>query len=174
MEPLSTNKDSWSTLTADSQFHRCLLILSFDILRTIFNMTTVTFQEVLSALDVNLLDLYVITEIVLSYLPWLPKCAQKRIKEIQERLLESEVWADAKLYGLLSSKSSEDLCSESMKIFREIVIRKRFTSDHLSPASEYKAVFILSVNKLSLLRLNDLCTKIGVPVSVANRAFLTL
>ncbi|KAI8854408.1 hypothetical protein BC829DRAFT_412951 [Chytridium lagenaria] len=148
----------WAFLSEESNFHKCLLLLAFDLIRNLYNVTTITFLECLRELNVCLLDLYVISEIILSTNnPWLGGTCLKRIREVQERLLESEIWKDLIFYDILA-QSENDALRDS---------KNDLQGNNVQEA--HHQIFIAGVTKLATVRLKDLCSKTNISPAIADK-----
>ncbi|KAI8926494.1 hypothetical protein BC831DRAFT_504477 [Entophlyctis helioformis] len=77
-------------LAGDSQFHRVLLTIAFEITRVAFNVP-MDWTEILSLLDVHYVDLILTLDSVRSRLQLSPTLS-KKLALIEERIMECELW----------------------------------------------------------------------------------
>ncbi|KAJ3415007.1 hypothetical protein HDV05_005652 [Chytridiales sp. JEL 0842] len=85
----------------------------------------ISFETALKALETQSIQLCIVVELVQNSALWTTSLL-KRFKEIDERLLESEVWIDGTIYNAMdtavamSSGNNECLLSEILKLYGEL------------------------------------------------------
>ncbi|RUS20178.1 retinoblastoma-associated protein A domain-containing protein [Endogone sp. FLAS-F59071] len=102
-EQTRLKKKDMSHLLHQEAYHRSVLVCAMELLRFAYRVNTMTFQEFLYAFKVRPFEFGLVIEMIVrreqNRLPW--PCV-RRVKEIEERILESEVWKEEDpLYNLL-------------------------------------------------------------------------
>ncbi|KAH9269510.1 hypothetical protein BASA83_008460 [Batrachochytrium salamandrivorans] len=87
----SRPRESQARLAADSQFHRAMMAVAFEMIRETFQISIDT-QSILNGLDIHVVDLALGIDLILKTQIWIPDPLVKRLKQIEERLLESDLW----------------------------------------------------------------------------------
>jgi len=96
-------QENFSILSNDDMFHRSLMACSLELVRHCFNINTTNFEEMLHILNLKQFDFCLIVDFVIRSQTSLPWVLVKRLKEIEERILESQAWKDTNpLYNLMS------------------------------------------------------------------------
>ncbi|RUS33101.1 retinoblastoma-associated protein A domain-containing protein [Jimgerdemannia flammicorona] len=106
-EQTRLKKKDMSHLLHQEAYHRSVMTCAVELLRFAFRIESMTFQEFLYAFKVRPFEFGLVIEMIVrreqSRLPW--PCV-RRMKEIEERILESEVWREEDpLYTLLRTDS---------------------------------------------------------------------
>ncbi|KAJ8330792.1 Retinoblastoma-associated protein [Batrachochytrium dendrobatidis] len=84
--------ESQARLASDSQFHRAMMAVAYEMVRETFNISTKT-QNILDGLDIHVVDLALGIDLVVKTHVWIPDSLVKRLKQIEERLLETDIWS---------------------------------------------------------------------------------
>eukprot|EP00158_Paraphelidium_tribonemae_P007428 Partr_v1_DN28239_c0_g1_i2_m75934 putative Retinoblastoma-like len=97
----------WSTLH-EPKFHSSLLCCALELTRHCFRISSFSFETLIHYLDVSVFDLCMVIELSIKYdgqmLNW---NLVKRLKEIEERILECEIWkSEEPLYRFMANEES--------------------------------------------------------------------
>ena len=97
------SKLNFSELLNNTKFHRSVMLCCIEMIRFCFKINTLTLEQLIACLDVKPFDVCVAIEYCIKYdgrlLNW---NLIKRLKEMEERILERELWMhDCPLYTQL-------------------------------------------------------------------------
>jgi hypothetical protein len=97
----------------DAKFHRSLLCCAYEMNRYCFKVTSINFEFIMKYLEVKPFDFIIIAEMSIKYFGLLLNWnLVKRIKELEERMLESEIWKTIHpLYSQMDQES--ELCERN-------------------------------------------------------------
>lgn len=96
-----------SRLVNNDTFHRCMIACAIELIRHSFSIDSTTFEEILFIINVRQFDFCLITEFVIKLESSLSWILVRRLKEIEERILESQAWQEIDpLYHLMSETAS--------------------------------------------------------------------
>ncbi|KAJ3051087.1 Retinoblastoma- protein 1 [Rhizophlyctis rosea] len=178
-----TSKKHLVLLISDGQFHRCLLASAFEIVRYAFEIRTVQFEQLRHLLDVRAFELCMIIELILKNEIWLPWIIVKRLTEIEERLLESEIWKDSTFYKFLESQGKEvdesrpplarPTESAVATFYAEVAVMAEATKGGAPPRQGDKSLQLLCkrISRLANLRLKLLCQDLSLQPGVQEKAW---
>lgn len=170
-------------LTTDKIFQKALLMCSFEIIRSAMNLPASWFQHGMRLLEVPLMALGPVMNMISERELWLSKAVVKRLKEVEERLLESEIWGEADIYRLLNSATSQIRNDSEVGNFYSTLMVYAEVTD---PENSYEAsdsdpvmnkvmkglqTFTYKVCIMAKLRLNLLVTSLPVDKSVVEKAW---
>ncbi|KAJ3211120.1 hypothetical protein HK099_008092 [Clydaea vesicula] len=94
-------------LLKDIQFRRCLLLISAEFIRSVF-CSLITFEELLQVTKPNYLELLMLIDLILTCCGnYMDKYTVCRYIEIQERILESEIFKDNAIYEVFDFNKEE-------------------------------------------------------------------
>ena len=116
---------SWQArLLGDRNFQRCMVCISLEFVRHTFESETFLFGELLSYIQAPLIDLCLAVDILVHLdATWLPRFLQKRLLEIQERIMEADLWEDTVFCHFLQQKESS-FTSETSQLHHVIMTRQ--------------------------------------------------
>lgn len=194
-EARTGTKINFSALLQNSKFHRSIILCSVELIRYCFKINNITLEQLMASLDVKPFDLCVAIEYCIKYdgrlLNW---NLIKRLKEMEERILERELWLhEYPLYTELledmkSSRSSAEISSPRKALNFVVAKPSYFTGDHTCEnhsLSQIQNVQTKSnVTSLELLfrklfrlihtRLTILGVEIGIPEPVVAKIWALL
>lgn len=100
-------------LLLDGQFHRALLVCCFECIRFTFKVNILSFSDIFQLFSPRYLELYMMLDLVCERESWLSWMLTKRLRQIEARILEVEIWKDPLFHDLLiATRSGNDVDSE--------------------------------------------------------------
>jgi hypothetical protein len=123
-----------STLFLNNDFHHSILCCAFDLIRHCFNLSTPSLECLIFTLNVDLFNYVLSIELCIKYLGRLLTWNMiKRLKSVEERILEKEIWKkEYPVYTQLKTEQEKHaskfnlLSSPSMFAFLLMSIGKAF------------------------------------------------
>ncbi|KAI9329562.1 hypothetical protein BDR26DRAFT_723797 [Obelidium mucronatum] len=92
------DKKNRTQLLYDRQYHLCLLLCAYEVIRYSHEISMRSFDIVLRLFDINYVELCIVIDMLHKSQLWFSVSLLKRFFEIRERLLESEVWKSQRVY----------------------------------------------------------------------------
>ncbi|KAJ3104179.1 hypothetical protein HK100_004091 [Physocladia obscura] len=169
------------TIILDDQFHKSVLFCAFEILRCTFDIQNISLEGILKLVNVRYIELCAVIDMVLKWGCLLfSHSTHKRFVEIQERILESELWSDDKVYELMddaANKNSSHI-SETLKFYNDIIdpnnyLQSTVASNFSQSSGPDMFKGLQSVfgrcNLLLKARSKDLCKSAELSTIIANK-----
>jgi hypothetical protein len=95
----------WQPLIfGDRCFQRNLICISLEVARFCFASEEIYFRELLTVIQVSLIDLCLLLDLLIRIENWLPRFLVKRFTEIQERVFEADIWEDTVFCKFLAQR----------------------------------------------------------------------
>ncbi|KAJ3128260.1 hypothetical protein HK098_004834 [Nowakowskiella sp. JEL0407] len=92
-------------LIIDDKFQGPVLLCAFELIRHVYKIDTVHFDHIRRHLQVRPIEMWIIIELVLKHEPNFQsstaKVITRRLIELQERILESEIWKESETFDIL-------------------------------------------------------------------------
>ncbi|EPZ33476.1 Retinoblastoma-associated protein, A-box domain-containing protein [Rozella allomycis CSF55] len=113
-------KNNFSAWLNDKTFHCSLLAICSEIVRFVFEVQPLSTADIFKVCEITCIDYIVLVEMVIkceSNFPWI---VIKRLKEIEERSLESTIWDDkSPFYSIMTA---EDLSKENSSTKKALAV----------------------------------------------------
>ncbi|TPX64405.1 hypothetical protein SpCBS45565_g05940 [Spizellomyces sp. 'palustris'] len=169
-----TSKDFYQKLVEDGQFHRCLLFISLEIVRYMYKVPQrLDANRVSSMTQCHVVVLAMILKMVQQGDFWLPGWMSKRLVEIEERVLETELWKCRRFYSMLRAAAGER-CDDGASPM--IPKTAAFYGSKINPTEssipgEIKGIQCLlsQATLMSIVRLRHLCTALHLSPDTAQK-----
>ncbi|KAI8837368.1 hypothetical protein BJ741DRAFT_603300 [Chytriomyces cf. hyalinus JEL632] len=175
--------DNWKEykrmLMGDSQFHKSLLFCTFEILCFTFSISNIHTEGILNLLQVRHIDLCIVIDLLVKWETWLTVSVVKRLKEVEERILESAMWSDETVYNLmndaLQKQNTSIHFSRTMEVYSDLVDpanRLQSATSTGDGLDTFKGIQTLlnKCNKLLKVRAKELCDHLHLGEQVLTRA----
>ena len=162
---------AYDSILLDSQFNRCLIAVCCEIIRYTFKPFGIKFEEIVRLLDAKMFELGLVIELIQSCDVIFPCYVVKRLVELEERIMESEIWKDPTLYQLMET-NLEGNGSNLAKLheitkFYQVLISNADQQKSIENAESIAFQFLIKkVSRLIFLRLKSLCDSLQVPESL--------
>ncbi|KAI9023263.1 hypothetical protein DFJ74DRAFT_668307 [Hyaloraphidium curvatum] len=100
-------------LLLDGQFHRALMVCAFECVRFAYKIKTPSFPDIFHLFSPRYLELYMILDLVCERETWLPWMLTKRLRQLEARILEVEIWKDQVFHDfLVACRTGQDISME--------------------------------------------------------------
>ena len=176
-ESRNNSGNDLSSLMNDTNFHSSILYISFEIIRCTVKFKHLNSEYLAKYLKISVFDLAMVIEVVIGYQGQaLNRNLIKRLKEIEERILESEVWKNQEpLYRFLEDESTQSkknsarnalyFVNQSPQLFQSGECHVRLHSD----CNTNLEIFFRKLYRILYSRLMSMNNAIGNQASIIDK-----
>ncbi|KNC96978.1 uncharacterized protein SPPG_07796 [Spizellomyces punctatus DAOM BR117] len=168
-----TSKEFYQKLVEDGQFHRCLLFISLEIVRYMYKFDKPFTNDLIHQTQCHVVVLAMMLKLVQQGDFWLPGWMSKRLVEIEERVLETELWKCRRFYPMLRAAAGErcDDGASPMIPKTAAFYGSKINPTESSVPGEIKGIQCLlsQATLMSIVRLRHLCTALHLSPDTAQK-----
>ncbi|KAI9101153.1 hypothetical protein DFS34DRAFT_458361 [Phlyctochytrium arcticum] len=96
-----TSETFYMQVYSERQLHRSLIFVAFEIIRVLYKVEGFRTADIQRHTNVHSVALGMVLQMVFCHTHWIPSWVGKRMVELMERVLESEMWACQRVYSLI-------------------------------------------------------------------------